>query len=91
MVNVFGNYLKEIEMYPDCEEHEENLPTSYVSKNHDYNFLASISMNKIEGQLAADSFESCIEEAFEFYFLIEKLGALPEAAIHRSKASSTPD
>ena len=92
MVNVFGNYLKEIDLYPKCSEEEEGLQTTKLSELYNYNFFQSVSMNKIEAKLEAASFESCIEEAFELYFLIEKMAVLEGfSEKHLTKASSTPD
>ena len=47
MLNVFGNYLDEIGMYPDVDEEDDNKPTSTHSEKCEYNFLGKVSMSKI--------------------------------------------
>lgn len=92
MLNVFGNFLKEIGLYPPLGDNDdEDKPTSKHSENYDCNFLASVSMGKIQTQLSGDSFEGSIAEAFEIFTLIEKLAGLPEAARHVLKNSFTQD
>ena len=92
MLNVFGNYLKEIKMYPTLgEDDDEDEQTSSLSEKHQFNFLMSISSTKLDNGLKSDSFDTCIAEAFEIYILIEKLSACPAAAHHKLKTSFTID
>ena len=92
MLNVFGTYLREIDMYPPLgEDDDEDKPTSKHSEAHGHNFLSSVSMTRVEAQLVGESFEGSIAEAFEIFILIQKLAELPEAAKHSMKSSFTAD
>ena len=63
MLNVFGNFLKQLGIFPKVPPGKEDAPLSVLSNevDNDCNFLASISLNKVTGRLKSDSFEGrCI-------------------------------
>ena len=75
MLNVFGAFLKEHEIFPRVPDEElRDSPLSILSnESNDFNFLAPISLNKVDARIKRDSFTGAIAEAFEIYILLRKL------------------
>ena len=94
MLNVFGKFLKELEIYPKVDKDKEHLPLSVLSNedDNDFNFLAPISLNKVDAKVTKDSYDGAIAEAFEIWILLQKLAdGLPLAGKDLQKSSFTPD
>lgn len=74
LVNVFGSFLHKLKLFPlnklTKEQAIENTPLNILSKQHEHNCMASVSINKINFRLTRDSFEDNIKEAFEIYILM---------------------
>ena len=96
MLNVFGNFLKQLGIFPKVADEDQEKPLAVLSNEEDNgcNFLASISLNRVTGKLKSDSFEGAIAEAFEIYILLLSLAdGLPHSQTAKilQKASFTPD
>jgi hypothetical protein len=74
LVNVFGNFLHKLKLYPlnqlEPNQKPETTPLNTLSEaNKDNNCLVAVSINRIRAKLQRDSFEGNISEAFDLYIL----------------------
>lgn len=74
MLNVFGVFLNELNLYPINKLKEDETPEltllSKLSSQNGFNVLVDVSINKINMKLTTDIFEGNIQEAFSLYQLI---------------------
>ena len=95
MLNVFGNFLIKLKLFPQAalpKDDSEAVNLAKLSKKHNGEVLKSVSANRITSRLQKDSFEGNISEAFEIYNLLQMLGdGLPAASQHLRRESFTPD
>lgn len=73
LVNVFGNFLHKLKLYPlnliQPGQRPESVPLNVLSKANKDNCLAAVSINRIRAKLQRDSFEGNIQEAFGLFIL----------------------
>lgn len=74
------------------EIQDQPINLAKISTDHNGNFLANVSVNRITSRLLKDSFEGNISEAFEIYNLLQKLAdGLPAACKHLEKQTFSND
>lgn len=88
MLNVFGNFLIKLDIFPikDWDSSDKNLST--LSKENNGNVLNNVSVNKVTSRLVNTSFDGNIYEAFEIYFLLQNLAdgiASAKNNLHRDR------
>lgn len=73
LLNVFGNFLHKLKLYPlnliQPGQRPESVPLNFLSQANKDNCLAAVSINRIRAKLQRDSFEGNIQEAFGLFIL----------------------
>lgn len=96
ILNVYGVFLHSMQLYPINKLKEgqtcEMTMLSELSKEHNFNVLEEVSLNKILKRMTTELFNGNIQEAFSLYTMIQSLAiALPEQKKLLDKESYTID